>query len=125
MNDVLNTRNNFIIIFIHELSLNSFVLIFRESKDINQSESWKQSFKLLSIQNKSTILELSNKSIKFRIIFLKFYYQDDDHINNELWFSSTKLSIESSIESSIELSIELVSEYTDLIIDSIVFIASI
>jgi hypothetical protein len=26
---------------IHELSLNSFVLIFRESKNTNQSGSWK------------------------------------------------------------------------------------
>ncbi len=49
MNDVLNTRNDLIIILIHELSLNSFVLIFRESKDFNQSGSWKESFKLLSI----------------------------------------------------------------------------
>jgi predicted component of viral defense system (DUF524 family) len=39
MNDVLNTRNDLIIILIHELSLNSFVLIFRESKDFNQSGS--------------------------------------------------------------------------------------
>jgi hypothetical protein len=39
MNDALNTRNEFIVILIHELSLNSSVLIFRESKDINQSES--------------------------------------------------------------------------------------
>jgi hypothetical protein len=38
MNDVLNTRNDFTIILIHGLSLNSFVLIFREDKD-NQSES--------------------------------------------------------------------------------------
>ncbi len=38
MNDALNIRNDLIIIFIHELSLNSFVLIFRENKD-NQSES--------------------------------------------------------------------------------------
>jgi hypothetical protein len=38
MNDALNTRNDFIIILIHELLLNSLVLIFRESKD-NQSES--------------------------------------------------------------------------------------
>jgi hypothetical protein len=39
MNDALNTRNDFIITFIHGLLLNSSVLIFRESKDINQSES--------------------------------------------------------------------------------------
>jgi hypothetical protein len=38
MNDALNTRNKSIITLIHELSLNSSVLMFRESKD-NQSES--------------------------------------------------------------------------------------
>ncbi len=38
MNDALNTRNDLIIILIHELSLNSLVLIFREGKD-NQSEA--------------------------------------------------------------------------------------
>jgi predicted component of viral defense system (DUF524 family) len=38
MNDALNTRNEFIITLIHELSLNSSMLMFRENKD-NQSES--------------------------------------------------------------------------------------
>jgi hypothetical protein len=38
MIDALNTRNNLIIILIHELSLNLSVLIFRDSKDFNQSE---------------------------------------------------------------------------------------
>jgi hypothetical protein len=68
---------------IHELSLNSFVLIFRENKS-NQSEAWKESFKLLSIQSESAIVELSNESIKFRSISLKSYYQNDDHTNDEL-----------------------------------------
>jgi hypothetical protein len=90
--------------------LNSFVLIFREDKDFNQSESWKESFKLLSIQNESAIVELSNESTKFRFISLKFYYQNDDHVNNELSISS--------IESSIKSSIESISDHTD----SIVFI---
>jgi hypothetical protein len=36
MNDVLNTRNDSIFL-IHNLSLNSSVLIFREGKDFNQS----------------------------------------------------------------------------------------
>jgi hypothetical protein len=53
--------------------LNSFVLIFRESKD-NQLERWKESFKLLSIQSELTIIELSNESIKFRSISVKSYY---------------------------------------------------
>jgi hypothetical protein len=39
MNDALNTRNDLINILIHELSLNSLVFIFRESKDFNQLES--------------------------------------------------------------------------------------
>ncbi len=39
MNDALNSRNDLIITLIHELSLNSFVLIFRESKDFNQSKT--------------------------------------------------------------------------------------
>jgi hypothetical protein len=38
MNDVLNTRNDSIFL-IHGLSLNSLVLVFRESKDFNQSEA--------------------------------------------------------------------------------------
>ncbi len=38
MNDALNTRND-LIFLIHDLSLNSSVLIFREDKNTNQSES--------------------------------------------------------------------------------------
>jgi hypothetical protein len=38
MNDALNTRNESSINFIHDLSLNSLILIFRE-KNIDQSES--------------------------------------------------------------------------------------
>jgi hypothetical protein len=107
--------------------LNSLVLIFRESKGFNQSEAWKESFKLLSIQSESTIVELSSESIKFRIISLKSYYQKNDHTNDELSFSSAELLIESSIESLVESIDESQSnfEHTDLIIDSIVFIDSI
>ncbi len=107
MNDVLNTRKKFIIILIHELSLNSSVLIFRENKGTNQSEAWKESFKLLSIQSESAIVELSNESIKFRIISFKSYYQNDNHADNdELSLSLAESSIESSIESSVELIVE-------------------
>jgi hypothetical protein len=119
--------------------LNSFVLIFRESKDFNQSKTWKESFKLLSIQSESAIIKLLNESTKFRFILLKSYYQSDDHTNDELSLSSAESSIESSISSSVELSIELSIEssiestaesqnnfeHFDLIIDFIVFIASI
>jgi hypothetical protein len=73
MNDALIIRNDLIIILIHELLLNSFVLIFRENKN-NQSETWKESFKLLSIRNELAIVELSNELTKFRFISLKWYY---------------------------------------------------
>jgi hypothetical protein len=80
MNDALNTRNgpNFLI---YNLSLNSLVLIFREGKDINQSGSWQGPFKLLSIQNESAIIELSNESTKFRSTSVKSYYQDVDQLD--------------------------------------------
>ncbi len=95
INDVLNARNEFIIILTHELSLNSSVLIFREGKDTNQSRAWKESFKLLNIQSESAIIELSNESIKFRTISLKSYYQNDDYTNDELSLSS---SVSQSVE---------------------------
>jgi hypothetical protein len=135
INDVLNTRNEFIIILIHGLSLNSSVLIFREDKDTNQSGAWKGSFKLLSIQSESAIVELSNESIKFRSISVKSYYQKNDHTNDELPLtSSVSQSVESSaealieplIKSSIESSVEPTAESQgDLTIESIVPTASI
>jgi hypothetical protein len=107
---------------IHNLSLNSSMLIFRENKD-NQSEAWKEFFKLLNIQSESAIIELSNESIKFRSISVKSYYQKNHADNNaELSLSSTESLIESSIESSVELNVE---SQNNLIIESIILIASI
>jgi hypothetical protein len=90
INDVLNIRNDSISL-IHDLSLNSSVLIFRES-NIDQSESWKALFKLLSIQNESAIIELSSESTKFRSTSVKSYYQNDDHADDENSTSSLSVS---------------------------------
>ncbi len=79
MNDALKIKNDSIF-FIHDLSLNFFVSMIRENN--NQSKSWKESFKLLNIQNESAIIELSNESIKFRSISIKSYYQND-HADDE------------------------------------------
>jgi hypothetical protein len=79
-------------------------LIFRES-NIDQSESWKEFFKLLSIQNESAIIELSNQSIKFRSTSVKSYYEDD-HADDE------NSSFTSNMSSFIEFQ-------NDFIIDSI------
>jgi hypothetical protein len=122
MNDALNTRNGFTITLIHGLPLNSPVLVFRESKGFNQSGSWKGSFKLLSIQGESAIVELPNGSIKFRTTSLKPYYQDDDHTNDELSLPSAESLIGSSIESSVEPNVE---SQDNLTIESIVSTASV
>jgi hypothetical protein len=74
---------------------------------------------LLSIQSESAIVELSNESIKFRIISLKSYYQNDDHTNDELSLSSAESLIESSIESSVE---SIVESQNNLAIDPVVSI---
>jgi hypothetical protein len=57
LNDALNIRNDSFSILIHSLSLNSDVLLYREKND-NQSKSWKNSFKLLNVNNESAIIEL-------------------------------------------------------------------
>jgi hypothetical protein len=97
---------------IHELSLNSFVLIFRESKD-NQSESWQESFKLLDIQDESTIIKLSNDSIKFRSTSVKSYYQDQNLSSSDV----DQLNMSSSLEFQ-----SFDHTHSNLIIDSIMLI---
>ncbi len=119
MNDALNTRNGFIFL-IHDLSLNSSMLIFREDKNITQSRSWQESFKLLSIQNESAIIELSNDSIKFRSTSVKSYHQDQNSSSSDVDLNDISSSLESSS-----------SEHTNLertnpdLADSIVLIESI
>jgi hypothetical protein len=71
--------------------LNSDVLVYRERND-NQSKSWKDSFKLLSVNDESTIIELSSDLTKFRSTMIKSYY-DDDHFEN----SSLLISIADSL----------------------------
>ncbi len=88
MNDALNTRNDSFSILIHALSLNSDVLVYRESNS-NQSESWRDSFKLLNTNDESVIIEFSSDSTKFRSTTIKSYY--DDHVDLEN--SSLSISI--------------------------------
>jgi hypothetical protein len=86
LNDALNTRNDSFLILIHNLSLNSNVLVYRERND-SQSESWKDLFNLLNVNDESTIIELSNDSTKFRSTMIKSYY-DDNHLENFSLFIS-------------------------------------
>jgi hypothetical protein len=76
LNDALNIRNDSFSILIHNLSLNSDVLVYRERND-SQSELWKDLFKLLNVNDESTIIELSSDFTKFRSMMIKSYYDDD------------------------------------------------
>jgi hypothetical protein len=86
LNDALNIQNDSSSTLIHNLSLNSDILVYRE-KNNRQSESWKDLFKLLSVIDESVIIELSSDSTKFRSTMIKSYY-DDDHLENSSLFIS-------------------------------------
>ncbi len=103
INDALNTRNNSFSILIHVLSLNSDVFVYRERND-NQSESWKNSFKLLNIDDESVIIELSSDSTKFRSTTIKSYYDDNHLENSSLFISITDLSFIAFVSKSSNMS---------------------
>jgi hypothetical protein len=63
--DALNTRNDLIITSIHDLPLNSNVLIWRESK------KWTEPFKLLSMNDETCKIELLSEPIDFRSTVIK------------------------------------------------------
>jgi hypothetical protein len=74
MIDVLNTRNESIIISIHDLLLNSDVLVWRKSK------KWIDSFKLLDIEDETCKIVLSFESSDFRSTVIKSFLIES--INN-------------------------------------------
>ncbi len=57
--DVLNIRNDSIIISIHDLLLNSDVLVWRDN--LNQRDKWIESFKLLDIEDETCKIALSSE----------------------------------------------------------------
>ncbi len=69
--DALNTRNGPIIISIHDLPLNSDVLVWRDN--LNQRDKWTGSFKLLDIENETCKIALSSESIDFRSTVIKSF----------------------------------------------------
>jgi hypothetical protein len=91
LNDALNTRKNSSSILIHNLSLNSDIFVCREKND-NQSESWKDSFKFLSIDDESAIIEFSSDSTKFRSTMIKSYYDHNHFENSSLLISIADFS---------------------------------
>ena len=60
----------------HDLPINSPVLVYREGK-AGQSGEWKGPYNLLSIQDKSVIIELLHGPTNFRSISIKPYFIDN------------------------------------------------
>ena len=73
VNNALNIRSGPSTTHIHDLSLNSQVLVFRKG-NAGQSGSWKGPYKLLSLQDESAIIELPSGPTKFRTTSVKPYY---------------------------------------------------
>jgi hypothetical protein len=69
--NALNIWNDSIITSIHDLFLNSNVLVWREN-NVNQRDKWTESFKLLSIENETCKIALSFELIDFRSIVKTF-----------------------------------------------------
>jgi hypothetical protein len=103
LNDALNIRNDSSSTLIRNLSINSDVLVYRERND-SQSESWKDSFKFLNVNDESIIIELSSHSIKFRSTMIKSYYDDDHFENSSLFISITDLSFIAFVSKSLNMS---------------------
>jgi hypothetical protein len=81
--DALNTRNNSNVSSIHDLLLNSDVLIWRE--DTNHRDKWIESFKLLSIDDETCKIDLSSDSIEFRNIVIKSFLTENDDKSQNLF----------------------------------------
>jgi hypothetical protein len=86
LNDALNIQNDSFSILIHNLLLNFDVFMYRERND-DQSKLWKNSFKLLSVNDEWAIIELSSDSTKFRSTIIKSYYDDNYFENSSLFIS--------------------------------------
>jgi hypothetical protein len=66
--------------------------VYRGKND-NQSESWKDLFKFLNINDESVIIEFSSDSTKFRSTTIKSYYDDNHLENSSLFISIIDLSV--------------------------------
>jgi len=79
-NRALNTRNGPNVVPIHDLPLNSNVLVYRE--DGNNRHRWKGPFKLLGITNEDVTVELPSGPTTFRSTHVKPYYKDHEEVDD-------------------------------------------
>ena len=81
VNDALNTRNGRSTGSVHDLPINSPVLVYQEG-NAGQSGEWKGLYNLLSIQGESVIIRLPHGPTKFRSTSIKPYFIDSTSIEN-------------------------------------------
>jgi hypothetical protein len=95
MIDALNIRNDSIIISIHDLFLNSDVLVWRDN--LNQRDKWIESFKLLIIEDETCKIVLSSESTDFRSTVIKsFLIESINDVESIKDVQSTSENIQSS-----------------------------
>lgn len=75
--DALNTRNGPVVNHLHDLPLNSDVLVWREG-NAGHIGKWTRPFKLLSIEGETCRVELSSGSTEFRSTVVKPYLSEDN-----------------------------------------------
>jgi hypothetical protein len=96
MIDALNIRNESIITSIHDLLLNSDVLVWRDN--LNQRDKWIESFKLLKIDDETCKIVLSSESIDFRSTVIKSFLIES--INDVESIDENVQSISGNVQSS-------------------------
>ena len=74
--EALNHRNGPLTTVIHDLPINSEVLVWREG-NARKTGSWKGPFKLLEVSGETCILQLPHGPTKFRTMAVKPFYSDD------------------------------------------------
>ena len=74
--EALNHRNGPLTTAIHDLPINSEVLVWREG-NARKTGSWKGPFKLLEVSGETCILQLPHGPTKFRTTAVKPFYSDD------------------------------------------------
>jgi hypothetical protein len=80
--DALNTRNGPSTTEIHELTLNSDVLVWREG-NTGQAGSWEGPYKLLAINDESCVLALPHGNTTFRSTSIKPFYEPHEPVEAE------------------------------------------
>jgi hypothetical protein len=77
VNDAINTRNGPSTATIHDLTLNSNVLVWREG-NTGQSGSWEGPYKLITVNGESCILALPHGNTTFRSTSVKPYFTNTE-----------------------------------------------